>query len=421
MRRYGWILIGWLVVSVMFAGDRAVLYLYRGAPVRGMTGAETFMIDLYSSNVILLTRKYDIVTPETIGEYLTRIGVSNTSTNIPLEEVRKNATNWYISDIVEIAFSPAPRDRTFQINLKIWNGLQNAYIRDEKLIGKRGADIFEALDQMSLILAESLTGKRLGFGSLRVSTTLKKPVIVVDGVEYETSSVSMDNALAGLKHVVMIGYRQKEKLIALYTNEFEIRDGFTYDLTYQHEEYVEVIDLRTNTNRMPREAYRPQTQTPAKLQIGGFLRTGHLNLIWLGGYISYRRLVGEVSVGYTPRLRSTNADDYTVSLHTVGIQALVHYHLFAPEESVWNTGVWVALTELGGVWPVFTLYHGAWPVVSLGASLSLRWGFSWVPSWLRRLDMEVLGGTVVLARSVDERSDAYSVDLYPVVGIALRY
>ncbi|MCX7882979.1 MAG: hypothetical protein N2314_07135 [Brevinematales bacterium] len=400
------VLFSFLVVSVAFGENRALLYFYRGDGVKGVTGADIFMVDHILTNVILLTRKYDILTRETIGTYLIGKGITNTPTNVIPSIARENASNWGFSDVVEISFSPAPRARAFEIILRVWNVIEKRYTREEKIPAQSGRDIFGALDQASLALAESLTGKRLGFGTLRVSTTLQEPVMLIDGIEYETPSISMENAIAGLTHTVIIGYKKTNSFIGLYTNNFEIRDGFAYDLTYHHEEWVEVIDLRTNTNRFPRGAYRP---IPAEksLSLGPSLRIGNMSLVWIGGYLFWQSLLIDISLGYTPRL--TGMDAGNVYFHTMGLQSTLSFRLFDYEESLWNTGFWLSVSEFAGVYPFFAFYNKGWPLLSAGISLSLRWGFSWVPTWLRSLEVDVMGGV------------ASGDTLYPILGFTFRY
>ncbi|NPV39401.1 MAG: hypothetical protein HPY78_09030 [Brevinematales bacterium] len=393
--------------SLTFSQNLAVLYFYRADPVRNVSGADIFMVDHIATNVIRLTRKYEIVTRETIGEYLLKRGITNAPTNVTPAMARENASNWGFSDVVEVTFSPAPKAKSFEITLRIWNALEKRYIREEKIPAQSGRDIFGALDPMSLALAESLTGKRLGFGTLRVATTLKDSIMYIDGIEYETSSIMMENAIAGLTHSVIIGYRKNNTFVGLYTNNFEIKDGFTYDLTYHHEEWVEVIDLRTNTNRIPKGEYRPAATGQTSLHIGPSLRIGNMSLVWAGAYLTWQSLVFDLSLGYTPRI--TGMDAGNVYMHTIGLQSTLTLRLFDYEESLWNTGLWLSASEFAGVYPFFVFYNKGWPVFSTGLVVSLRWGFSWVPSWLRSLEIDAMGGM------------AFAGNLYPLIGFSIRY
>ncbi len=398
--------LSFFLCSVVFAQSQPVVYFYRADSVRNVSEGDLIVMDLTLTNVLKLIKNYRVLSRDNIGEYLTNLGVTNIPPDVSAAMARENATNWGITEVVELTYTPAPKRGAFVINLSVWNAMEKRVVREEKIPATSGREIFEALDQVSLALAESLTGKRLGFGSLRVRTTLEDPVITVAGVEYETAFLTMENAIAGLVYDIMIGTKSGNTVRLLYTNTFTIREGYVYDLTYHHEEWVEVIDLRTNTNRMPRSAYRPASGGEG-MRLGPSLRFGQMSLVWAGAYLSWRNVTADFHLGYTPQMFL--GEGANIYLHTVGVQGMVQFRLFSQEESLWNIGAYASATELAGVWPVFLFYNRAWPVVSMGGVCSLRWGFSWIPSWFRSMETEVSGGVVLL----DE--------VHPVVGISLRW
>ncbi|URA11107.1 hypothetical protein [Thermospira aquatica] len=381
--------LSFFLFSMVFAQNQAVLYFYRADRVANVSEGDLIVMDLTLTNVIKLIKNYTVLTRENIKEYLTGLGFTNIPSEVSPALARENATNWGITEVVELTYTPGSKRGIFVINLSVWNALEKRLVREEKIPATSGREIFDALDEVGLVLAESLTGKRLGFGSLRVKTTLKDAVIVVGNVEYETSSLTMENAIAGLVYPVMIGTKTPEGLKLVYTNTFTIREAYVYDLTYHYEEWVEVIDLKTNTNRVPRSAYRAPA-VGGGITWGPSLRFGQMSLAWGGMFFSWRNLMADFYLGYTPQMFLGEGE--MIYLHTAGAQGMVQFRLFPREESLWNMGMYLSVTELTGVWPMFVFYNKGWPLISLGGTSSFRWGFRWMPSWLQSLEMEVCGG-----------------------------
>ena len=405
--RIFWGIVGILgFVSLAMAQEgEAVLYFYRGDPARTMSEADIFMVDHLTTNVIKLTKKYRVVTRETLKGYL----LSQGKTNLPSGDIspafaQSNAEAWGLSSIVEMQFFAGAKRGIFDIQLRIYDAVEGRYTYDEKVPAQGGRNIFDAMDKVSLALGETLTGRRLGFGGLRVSTTLTNAFMLIDGIEYETSSVVIENALAGLTHDIVIGTTLPSGRTNLFSKSFVIQDGFTYDLTYHHEAWVEVIDLRTNTNRMPLASYKPVASGGSPLQFGPFVRVGMGSFDWVGAYLSWQSMVVDLSLGYIPKLKG----DYPIYSHTIGMQGLVLFRLFDADESWWNVGMVGGLTAYAGVYPYFFFYQGL-PYVTVGGTLSIRWNFSWVPSWLRRMETELIVGVFGVESTV------------PMMGITVRY
>lgn len=396
----------WVIFFVVFfigslsAQERAVVYFYQADRVKNMSGADTIMVEHITTNVINLLKKYQLVTRETITNYLQERGITNQFADIPPALVIANAIKWGFSDVVEVTFSQGQKIRTFVITLRIWNVVEKGYTKEQKISAMSGRDIFEALDTLSLVLAEGLTGRRLGFGTLRVFTTLSNATIFVDGIEYETSSLTVEKILAGLVHTVFIGQKRDGTFFPLYTNSFEIQEGFVYDVTYYHEERVEIVDLRVHTKRTLQQEENTFSFGPA-------LRFGMGNFFWIGGYGAWQSSMLDFSVGYTPQFV---AEKYGVYMHTIGLQSFFRLRLFDRDESLWNMGVALGLTRYLGVWPSFVWYNNGWPLFTGEITLSLQWRVSWVPTWLRSLETEVSVGTMVLRN-----------EFLPMLGITVRY
>lgn len=333
--------------------------------------------------IVMLTRKYEIVTADTLPPFLISRGITNTAIRaITLDYIREHSEELEIDEVLYGTFKPVLNGDMVDIQVGVLALVNTNQLFDKKYSAPTDADIFDSLDKIGLDLGGVLSGKKLTLGGLVVSTTVKDAVLYLDGIKSERNRVQMNNAIAGLTHRVEFKNRDGK---LLFMKDFEIKEKATYDLTYDFQEFVEVVNL-TNTNRMTKKEYTDQTSRAASYSKNGLTaHIGGMGFIWAGYYLDFESFSIEANLTYIPKLPNYSYDHYVAG------SLLGTFYIARPDKPFWNTlnfFVKTGVIEMFGISLGFPDYS---PFFYFGYGITITPDWSFMPAFMRqwRLVIEV--------------------------------
>jgi hypothetical protein len=180
----------------------------------------------------------------------------------------------------------------------------------------------------------------------------------------------MENAIAGFTHKVEIKDNSGK---TLFTKDVDIEEKGTYDLSYNFQEFVEVVN-ETNTNRMLKKDYRPPVPysgASSYFRQGPVLHAGGGSFLWAGWNIDYENISIEGSLTFIPRIPNYMYDWY------IGGEALFAFHIFRPDNLLFNLFNCYLKTGVMAYYGIELGFPKSSPYLYMGFGISLkpRWGF----------------------------------------------
>jgi hypothetical protein len=186
--------------------------------------------------VVDITRQYNIVCSANISNYLIERKLTNISpSDLTLDFIKENYVLLDFDEVLYGYFTPLRRGREVDIEVNITRPLEDIQFFSKTYRGSTDIDIFDTIDEISLKLANALTGRSLGTAEILVSTTVEGSRIFMDGVEAGKNRVRFPRAIAGLPRIIEI---KDDNDNVLFSKEVTAEEGKTYDLKYNFEEFL---------------------------------------------------------------------------------------------------------------------------------------------------------------------------------------
>jgi hypothetical protein len=331
--------------------------------------------------IVEITRKYDVIFSGNVSNYL----VKNNTRDIKPSDVNEkyieaNFVRLNFDEVLYGTFTPYNNGDMVEIHIIVLTLAENKVKFDKIYRSATDADIFDAIDKIGLDLASVLVGRRLGIGSLIVNNNFSGADIFVDGIKSGKDRVVQNTAIAGLRHRVEV-INKNGKI--MFSRDFEIQDRGFYDVTFNYDETVEVIDETKITNRMKKEDYMRRS-SGGSVKTGPQLVVGGGSFAWVGWFLDVDNLSLELNLTVLPRVPNYIYDWY------IGAGFYARLYAFQQDAAWFNFYARLGIVDYYGLSLGFMDYS---PFAYFGIGIQIMPNWSFMPLFMRQWKLCIEGGT----------------------------
>lgn len=329
-----------------------------------------------------ITHKFDIVTPKTMAAYLKKMKIKNVKpTDVNAKYIETNFAKMGIDEVLYGTFTPFNNGEGVEFHVIAAIPSINKVIYDKVFRSSTDADLFDTLDRMGLDLAGALAGRSFGYGVLSVNNSYSGSDIFIDGVKSGRDRLSQNTVIAGTQRKVEIVSKDGKKL---FSRDFEMLDRGYFEVNFNYDETVEVIDESKATNRMKKQDYLRRSGGGGGLRTGPVFTFGGGGFLWLGWFLDTDHFGAELDFTVLPRIPNYIYDWY------IGLAPYIRFYAFQQSEAWFNL-----YARLGAVtfWGFDLGFFDYSPFIYFGLGFQIMPNWSFIPPFMRHWKLFVEGGT----------------------------
>ena len=386
LRKFGLLVLMGLLATPLFAdnGQKPTIYI-SGFINRGQGG--DFIGEVVGrslKSIVEITRQYNVVSPVNISDYLNEAGITGVSpSDLTIEFISENYETLKFDEVLSGSFTPTRDGRNVNIEVKVTRLIDKAETFSKTYRASTDIEIFDTIDEISLELANVLTGKRLGTAEILIATTVDGARIFMDGIEAGKNRVRFQRAIAGLPHIVEIKNAEDE---VLFSKEFIVEEGRVYDLNYNYKEFVDFYDESTNVLRMTREEFLKSQRPPVYKKFGFEVVGGRGAFAWVNRYFAYHAFSISFNVSYIPKTPDLVYDNY------IPLSLMLTFHAL-PRDRIFNFAFDYGLIYYPGI-KTGPFYQSSIHLY-VGMDLMFKPDFAFMPKFIRNTTFFVGGGSFI--------------------------